>query len=191
MNRATLSATSLGTFTALLFASCSDIPPGQPGPFTNGAVMGGEMARSATVASAEAFATGSTTGTVAAMTIVILAKHKASEEQRRVALARAKASVAKLRAKEAKAAARNQPARSDRSEPKKAAAKPRKVPRYIAVETVKDERTVKGAQSSLVIFDTETSEIVGNEVYDVRSTPPVGSTARFETFTAEYVGAGL
>jgi hypothetical protein len=67
---------------------------------------------------------------------------------------------------------------------------PQKIPRYIAVDTVKDERTVPAAKKTIVIFDTETQEIVGNNVYDVKSTPPVGTIRKFETYTAEYVGGG-
>ena len=66
----------------------------------------------------------------------------------------------------------------------------KKLPRYIAVDTAKDEHTAPQAETAVVIFDTETQEIVGNNVYDVKSTPPVGGTAKFETYTAEYVGNG-
>jgi hypothetical protein len=176
MTRATLLATSFGTATALLFPACSDLPPGQPGPFANGAVAGGNLARGAMVTSAEAQATGSTTGTVVSATIVILAKHQATEAQRRVAQANARTALARLR---------KQP--SKKAGAKTASALP---PRYLAVDTLKDDRTAPQAERSIVIFDTETQEIVGNKVYDVKSTPPVGGTAKFETFTAEYVGSG-
>lgn len=165
MKRAALLSASIATVSALLLPGCSDVPPGQPGPFANGAVAGGEMARAATVTSAESFATGSTAGTVASATIVILAKHKATEHQRKIAMARARTAMAAHR-------------------------KVKRVPRYLAVDTAKDQRTAPQAAKSVVIFDTETQEIVGNNVYDVKSTPPVGGTAKFETFTAEYVGGG-
>lgn len=183
MKRATLFVTSLGTVAALIFPGCSDIPPGQTGPFTDGAAAGGQFARATTVTSAESFATGSTTGTVAAAAVVILAKHQATEHQRQIAIARAKAAVAKIKTQQAHTAA---------AKPKTAKAAPpaKKLPRFIAVDTTKDERTVPQAAKSVVIFDTETQEIVGNNVYDVKSTPPVGGTAKFETYTAEYVGSG-
>lgn len=206
MKRPTILATSLGTAAAMLIASCSDIPPGQTGPFTDGAVTGGQMARGAFVTSAEAQATGSTTGTVAGAVIVILAKHQATEHQRQVAIAHAKVAVAKLKAKQARATAAAKPEPKLKAGPKKkgeapvekhAAAKehapapaPKKLPRYIAVDTAKDEHTAPQAEKAVVIFDTETQEIVGGNVYDVKSTPPVGGTAKFETFTAEYVGNG-
>jgi hypothetical protein len=190
MKRATLFVTSLGTITALLLPGCSDIPPGQPGPFTNGAVVGGELARAATVTSAESFATGSTTGTVAGAAIVILAKHKATEHQRQVAIAHAKVAIARIKTQQAHAAAPKPSAGVPKKAVAKAAAPAKKLPRYIAVDTAKDERTAPQAQKAVVIFDTETQEIVGNNVYDVKSTPPVGGTAKFETYTAEYVGSG-
>ena len=188
MKRAPLSATSLFTATAFLFAGCSDLPPGQPGPFTNGAVAGGEMARAATVMSAEAQATGSPAGTMATATIVVLAKHQATLRQQQVAKANARIAIARLRARQPKPSS---PSASTKS--KKTAAAPKqkaRLPRYIAVETVKDERTAPQAQKAVVIFDTETQEIVGNNVYDVKAAPPVGTTAKFETYTAEYVGSG-
>ncbi|MGB8170112.1 MAG: hypothetical protein WCF18_21590 [Chthoniobacteraceae bacterium] len=192
MKRATLIVTSLGTATALLFPGCSDLPPGQTGPFADGAAVGGQMARATTVTSAEAFATGSTTGTVASAAIVILAKHQATEHQRQVATIRAKAAIAKIKTQQARATA-PQPktgATKKGTTAAKTAPAPKKLPRYIAVDTAKDERTVPQAEKSVVIFDTETQEIVGNNVYDVKSTPPVGGTAKFETYTAEYVGNG-
>ncbi len=190
MKRPALFATSLGTITALLLPACSDIPPGQPGPFANGAVAGGEFARAATVTSAESFATGSTAGTVASAAVVILAKHKATEHQRQVAIVHAKAAIAQIKSKQARAERPKPKPGEKKAAVAKAAAPAKKLPRYIAVDTAKDERTVPQAQKSVIIFDTETQEVVGNNVYDVKSTPPVGGTAKFETYTAEYVGNG-
>ena len=62
--------------------------------------------------------------------------------------------------------------------------------RYIAVETEPDERTSPEAEANVMIWDTESEKIVGNNVYDVEETPEVGSTAKFETYSAEYVGSG-
>ena len=190
MKRATLFVTSLGTATAMLFPGCADLPPGQTGPFTDGAAAGGQFARATTVQSAEAFATGSTTGTVAGAAIVILAKHKATPEQRQIAVARAKKAIAKIETAQARTAAKKSKTGGTKKSTAKAEPPAKKLPRYIAVDTAKDERTVPQAEKSVVIFDTETQEIVGNNVYDVKSTPPVGGTAKFETYTAEYVGNG-
>jgi len=41
-----------------------------------------------------------------------------------------------------------------------------------------------------MIWDTQSQTVVGNSVYDVQDTPSVGSTAKFDTYSAQYVGAG-
>jgi hypothetical protein len=41
-----------------------------------------------------------------------------------------------------------------------------------------------------MIWDTQSQQVVGNNVYDVQSAPRVGSTAKFDTYSAEYVGNG-
>jgi hypothetical protein len=72
--------------------------------------------------------------------------------------------------------------------------KPRKV-RYLAVATEKSAPQPGGkaarGEKSVMIWDTESQQIVGNNVYDVESAPGLGTVARFETYSAEYVGAGL
>lgn len=61
--------------------------------------------------------------------------------------------------------------------------------RYLAVRTRSDARAKTPV--SVMIWDTQTQEIVGNSVYDINSPPPPGSSVKFETYSAEYVGAGL
>jgi hypothetical protein len=41
-----------------------------------------------------------------------------------------------------------------------------------------------------MIFDTQSNQIVGNNVYDLKASPKVGQTTKFDTYTAEYVGTG-
>jgi hypothetical protein len=41
----------------------------------------------------------------------------------------------------------------------------------------------------MMVFDTQSKQFVGSGCYVVASTPPAGTTARFETFTAEFVGS--
>ena len=36
-----------------------------------------------------------------------------------------------------------------------------------------------------MIYDTQSNEIVGNNVYDLKATPKVGQTSKFDTYTAE------
>jgi hypothetical protein len=41
-----------------------------------------------------------------------------------------------------------------------------------------------------MVWDTQSETVAGDYVYDVQSTPSVGSTAKFDTYSAEYVGSG-
>jgi hypothetical protein len=60
--------------------------------------------------------------------------------------------------------------------------------RYIAVDTRKDDR-IEG-EKAVMVFDTQNQQIVGNNVYDVKESPTVGTTAKFDTYNAQYVGSG-
>jgi hypothetical protein len=60
--------------------------------------------------------------------------------------------------------------------------------RYIATATVREPDS-KGAKS-LMIFDTQTDQVVGNHVYDVKTEPKTGQVGKFESYSAEYVGTG-
>lgn len=62
--------------------------------------------------------------------------------------------------------------------------------RYILVDTVKDKRASPKAKRVVMIWDTHAQALVGNNVYDLTSPPPLGKTLIFETYSAEYVGAG-
>ena len=79
-------------------------------------------------------------------------------------------------------------------EPKKStkvATDPQPLPRYIAVDTVKDKRASPKAKKVVMVWDTHAENFVGNNIYDVENPPPLGSTTKFETYAAEYIGAGL
>jgi hypothetical protein len=60
--------------------------------------------------------------------------------------------------------------------------------RYIAVDTVREKDSV-GAKS-VMIYDTQTQQVVGNNVYDVKKAPKQGTVSKFDTYSAEYVGTG-
>lgn len=147
-------------------------------PGENAAVFGGGagllaggLARAAGASTGEALAIGAATGAVVGITTYIIAKRQATERQRRIAEQRARVYYGRL------------------SPEKKVALKKKKV-RYIAVDTEKDERTSPKAKKNVMIWDTQSESVVGNNVYDVQNTPSVGSTAKFDTYSAEYVGAG-
>lgn len=158
---------------ALGAAGCSNMTPGENAAVfgTGAAIAGGTIARAAGMGTAESIAVGVASGAIVAATAYVIAKHKATERQRQIAAQRAQAYYRSLPPK------------------KKVALKEKKV-RYIAVDTEKDERTSPKAKKSVMIWDTQSEEVVGNNVYDVAKPPPVGETAKFETYSAEYVGTG-
>lgn len=134
-----------------------------------------------------------------------LLRHEASEYQRKVAEANARAYMAaQLHAyRQSKAGGPSEPAPKGKkhtvtekgnqapatAEERKALKK--KLPRYVAIETPKDKRSAPGTKKDVMIWDTQNESLVGNNVYDVQSTPTLGSTMKFETYSAQYVGTGL
>ena len=92
-----------------------------------------------------------------------IAKHEATEQQRRIAEANARRAYARHQAE----------------------LKKRHV-RYIAVRTTRSKES-KGSTSCMV-WDTQSEHLVGNTVYDCKTQPAVGSTAKFDSYSAEYVG---
>ena len=108
---------------------------------------------------------------IASLVVYIIEKHQASERQKQIAEERARRAYANMSTK------------------RKAALKSKKV-RYIAVDTEKDSKTSPEAKKSVMVWDTESQKVAGGNVYDVKSAPKVGSTAKFENYSAEYVGSG-
>jgi hypothetical protein len=164
------------------FAGCENLSPEETtGPFqTGGAVAAGNMARAAGASTSGGLVASAGVNAVAVATINVIAKHQATARQREVAVARAKAAQAKLAAQQHRA----------EEAAKKAGKKyvAAKQPRFIAVDTVKNEQTSAHAQKAVMIWDTQSEQIVGNNVYDVENPPQIGQTAKFETYSAEYVG---
>ena len=173
MKPGTLRTVALTTSISLLVAACENMSPGENAAVfgTSAGLLAGGIARAAGASTGESMAIGAATGAVVAITAYVIAKHQATERQRRIAEQRARVYYARL------------------APEKKVALKKKKV-RYIAVDTEKNEQTSPKAQKSVMIWDTESETVVGNNVYDVQSAPEVGSTAKFETYSAEYVGGG-
>jgi hypothetical protein len=134
-----------------------------------------------------------------------LIRYQATEYQRKVAESRARAYVAAQRreiaAERPSAPAKKSP-KTSKNEPKptkdapkrekpQVAEKPRALPRYIAVDTVKDKRASPKAKKVVMIWDTQAEVLVGNNIYDVQNPPSVGAMSVFETHSAQYIGAGL
>jgi hypothetical protein len=191
-----LRSAAVVTITALAVAGCENLSPGENAAAFGGgaAVLAGSIARAAGMSTAESFAVGAAAGAVVAATAYVIAKHQATERQRKIAEERAHAAYARIAAhhraqqQQQQHAVAQKRTTSGGTSSQVGQAKP--VPRYIAVDTEKSEHTATQAKKSVMIWDTETHEIVGNNVYDVSKTPSVGSTAKFDTYTAEYVGSG-
>ena len=108
---------------------------------------------------------------VAGLVVYIIERHEASERQKQIAEERARRAYANMSAK------------------RKAQLKAKKV-RYIAVDTEKDAKTSQQAKKSVMVWDTDKHQIANDNVYDIQKSPPVGQTAKFDRYSAEYVGSG-
>lgn len=182
MNRSALFTTTWTASAVLLMSACETLPPGETdAPFSgNSAAAAGAIARAAGANTTDSLVAGSSVTAVATVTIHVIAKHQASQRQRQIAQQRARAAQAKINAQLRREVA------AARESGRKYAAKKR--PRYIAVDTEKNAETSPRAKKVVMIWDTQSEQIVGNNVYDVESTPAIGQTAKFETYSAEYVG---
>jgi hypothetical protein len=112
------------------------------------------------------------TAAVVAATIYFIARYEATEHQRQIAEQRGRQSYARMSPK------------------RKANMKAKKV-RYIAVDTEKGQKTSPKAKKTVMIYDTESQRVASNVAYDVQKAPAVGSTAKIDSYSAEYVGSGL
>ncbi len=104
-------------------------------------------------------------------TQTMLIRHKATEEQKRVAQQRAQVYYTRL------------------APEKKVVLKKKKV-RYIAVDTVRSKEAPPKAKKTVMVWDTQSGALASADVYDLEKPPEVGQTAKFDTYSAEYVGAG-
>jgi hypothetical protein len=169
MNALLIKSSASALVAGLLFTGCENLSPAGNGALYGagaGALAGG-LARAAGASGTEAVAIGLATGAVVGITAYVIAKHNATERQRRIAEERARLAY--------------------QSAPPPRQAQYRKS-RYIAVDTVR-EKDSAGAKS-VMIYDTQTQQVVGNEVYDVKQTPKEGTISKFDTYSAEYVGTG-
>jgi hypothetical protein len=172
MKPGTLKTVALATSISLLVTACENMTPGENAAVfgSSAGLLAGGIARAAGASTAESIAIGAATGAVVAFTAYVISKHQATERQRRIAEQRARVYYGHL-APEKKVALQ-------------------KKHRYIAVDTERSEQAPAKAKKSVMIWDTQNESIVGNNVYDVQSTPSAGSTAKIDTYNAEYVGTG-
>jgi len=112
------------------------------------------------------------TAAVVTMVIYSIARYQADQHQRELAIARGRQSYARM------------------SPQRKQAMKAKKV-RYIAVDTERGKKTSPKAKKTVMIYDTQTNTVANNVAYDVEKAPSVGTTAKIDNYSAEYVGSGL
>lgn len=160
---------------ALFTTACENLTPGE-----NAGVFGAAAGLCTAIPLAAAGVDPSITIPVTAGAVAlaaagayIISKEQATIRQRKIAEQRARLYMARVEKEQASA--------------KTASGKPKKS-RYIAVQTEKTEKTQ--GKAAVMVFDTQTNEVVGNNVYDMKSTPQVGQTAKFDTYSAQYVGTG-
>jgi hypothetical protein len=169
MNAVLIKSSSAVLVAGLLLTGCENMSPGANGAVfgTGAGVLAGGLARAAGASTSEAVAIGLATGAVVGVTAYVIAKHNATERQRRYAEERARLAYENA-----------PPARKVTYQKT----------RYIAVDTVREQNS-SGAKS-VMIYDTQTQQVVGNNVYDVKEAPKEGTVSKFDTYSAEYVGAG-
>ncbi|MEO7932513.1 MAG: hypothetical protein ABIT76_05075 [Chthoniobacterales bacterium] len=174
MKNPTIKASACVATLALFVTGCENLSPGANAALFGGlsGVGAGTIARSAGASTNESLAIGAATGIATAIVVYIVAKHQATERQHQIAEERARIAAARL----------------ERQRAAQASAKKKRKSRYIAVDTERNSEST--GKKSVMIFDTESKEIVGNNVYDVQSTPAKGEVAKFDTYSAEYVGTG-
>jgi membrane protein implicated in regulation of membrane protease activity len=175
MNSKLIKVTASAAGIALFASACENLTPGENAAFFGtaaGLAVGIPLAVSGVSPSVTIPVTAGAVA-LAAGGAYIIAKHQATERQRKIAEQRARIYMAK-RAEAEKAAAQA------------TTAKKSKKPRYIAVRTQKEDFNT--GKEAVMVYDTQTNGLVGNQVWDLKSSPKVGSVQKFDTYSAEFVG---
>jgi hypothetical protein len=174
MNAKLLKVGSAAASIALLGTACENLTPGEnAGLF--GAAAGLAVGIPLAVAGVNPAVTIPVTAGAVALAAggaYIIAKHQATERQRKIAEQRARIYLAQRKEAERKAAT--------------ASNKSSKKSRYIAVRTKKED--FNNGKEAVMVYDTQTNGLVGNQVWDLKASPKVGSVQKFDTYSAEFVG---
>ncbi len=171
--------------TALLTSSCENMSSGENAAVFGGlagAVTGGTLAL-AGVDPAITIPVAAGAAIVAGGAAYIISKQQANARQRQIALQNAREAEARLLA-EQKALASSRKASSSQTA-KKAS---KEMPRFLAVDTEKSSESPAGAKP-VMLYDTQSQRLVGNDVYNLKTRPATGSVKKFDTMTAKYVGS--
>ena len=165
MNPRVLKISAFSVSTVLLFSGCEGMTPGESAAAvgTTAGIAAGAIGAAAGLHTDQAVALGAGVGLLAAGITYAVAKHEATERQRQVAEENARREYARHRAE----------------------LRRRKV-RYIAVRTARTPQSQ--GKTSCMVWDTQSEQVVGNTVYDTKETPKTGSTTKFDSYSAEYVG---
>lgn len=155
---------------AIFIWGCAEMD--EEGVFAGGAgpAVGGGVIRSSSGQTAAARGVGVDTGAAVSSAVRIIARYEATPKQREVAVRRAERVYRQMPVE------------------KKQALKKEKVT-HLVVDTEPDERA-KG-EKSVMVWDIEKEEIVGNVVYDVAPAPPQDEVFTFDSFRAEYIGESI
>lgn len=170
---------------SLLTSSCENMTPGENAAVFGGAagaITGGVLAL-AGVDPGVALAIGSGVALGVGGMAFIISKQQATARQRQIALQNARAAEARLLAQQKT----SRPSGSSGTQVAKSKKAPASMPKYIAVDTVTSTESPAGAKP-VMLYDTQSRKIVGNDVYNMKNKPAVGSNKKFDTMTAQYVG---
>jgi hypothetical protein len=169
MNQTVIRISAAALLGALGLAGCENMSPQTTGVVagTSAGILAGSLAKVAGASNTTAVAIGLGTGAAVGVMAFVIAKHEATERQRRYAEEQARLAYERMSAQQ------------------KAEVKKR---RYIAVPTVREKNST--GVKSVMVYDTQSQQVVGNNVYDLKSTPKDGQVSKFDTVSAEYVGPG-
>lgn len=168
---------------SLLTSGCQSMSPGENAAVLGGAaalVTGGVLAL-AGVDPSISIPVAAGAGLLAGGAAYVISKQQATARQRQIALQNARAAEAQLLAQQ-------QQQTTTKKRTGQVAKKASK-PRFIAVDTEKSDQSPAGAKP-VMIYDTQSRQIVGNDVFNLKRTPAAGSTSKYDTMTAQYVGGG-
>lgn len=163
---------------SLMGAGCANMSPTENALLFGGvagAVTSGVLAV-AGVDPGVALAIGSGTALAVGAGTYLISKQQATSRQRQIALQNARAAEAKMLSQKSKT-----------TTTKSAGKKTAKTPRYIAVDTEKSAQSPTGAKP-VMVYDTQSRQLVGNDVYNLKRQPAAGSSQAYDTMTAQYVG---
>jgi len=165
MKKITRKCIGLLSIATMSMTGCETMSPGASGALVGGltGVAAGVIAKKAGASSSDARLIGVAAGVTTAVIVYAYQKRRATEREQAVVRQRAAEYQQRV-------ASRSRPAAKSR---------------YVAVPAE------QGASKSgtVMIFDTKTEKVVGNQAYELEKTPKKGEVVKLDTINAEYVGS--